>query len=102
MKRKVIGERRENERVRHEGSREIKKEVAWSRQRKSERTEKEKTTGERSDMGRKMRQREKVRKVGIGCDFGNVVLRAERCLWLSSVTHWVTLVTAQRSRFLQS
>jgi hypothetical protein len=46
------GER--TERVRREGSREIKKKVAWSRQRKSEKkTEKEKRTGERSDRGRK-------------------------------------------------
>jgi hypothetical protein len=42
------------------------------------------------------------KKVGIRCDFGSVVLRAERYLWLSLVTHWVTLVTAQMSRFLQS
>jgi hypothetical protein len=50
----------------------------------------------------KMRQRERAGKFGIGRDFGSVVLRAEYCLWPSSVTHWVTLVTAQRSRFLQN
>jgi hypothetical protein len=97
-----LGRGERTERVRHEGNIEIKKEVAWSRQRKTEITEKEKTTGERSDRGRKMGQRERAGKVRIGRDFVSVVLRAEHCLWFSLVTHWVSLVTTQRSRFLQS